>query len=150
MAKSTATIHALSNTNPALLRVAEAPCVSHEPGTKECPVFMTLSLIANKWSISILYQLMQEDGHTMRFNALKKALGTITQRELTKHLRQFEESGIVDRAVYPESPPRVEYTLTPLGNSLVKPIEALSHWAEENGAKVQNKRAEFLRKKSLV
>lgn len=136
--------------NTALKLVPTDTCVEHTPGTKECPVFMTLSLIANKWSISILYQLMQEDRHTMRFNALKKALGTITQRELTKHLRQFEESGIVERTVYPESPPRVEYTLTPLGNSLVKPIEALSHWAEENGAKVQNKRSEFVKKKSAA
>lgn len=135
---------------PDLKLVPCAPKVDHVPGTKDCPVFMTLSLIANKWSISILYQLMQEPNRTMRFNALKKALGTITQRELTKHLRQFEESGIVERTVYPESPPRVEYTLTALGNSLVKPIEALSHWAEENGAKVQNKRAEFLRKKSVA
>jgi DNA-binding HxlR family transcriptional regulator len=135
---------------PELKLVPCTPKAEHTPGTKDCPVFMTLSLIANKWSISILYQLMQEERHTMRFNALKKALGTITQRELTKHLRQFEESGIVERTVYPESPPRVEYTLTALGNSLAQPIEALSRWAEENGAMVQNKRAEFVRRKSVA
>ena len=109
----------------------------------ECPIFMTLSLLANKWSISLLYQLLIAEQNTLRFSALKKALGGITQRELTKHLRMFEESGIVSRRVFPESPPRVEYTLTPLGQSLCTPIRALSNWAEENGTTVQQKRVEF-------
>ena len=120
------------------------PIVTEHKG--ECPVFMTLSLIANKWSISLLFQLIQAANNTMRFSALKKALGNITQRELTKHLRLFEESGIVTRTVYPESPPRVEYTLTDLGRSLCEPIQALSKWAEANGPLVQKKRAEFPRK----
>ncbi|MDP9127604.1 MAG: helix-turn-helix transcriptional regulator [Pseudomonadota bacterium] len=124
--------------------VAPTECTS---GSKDCPVFTTLSLIANKWSISILSQLLRADNRTLRFNALKKALGTITQRELTKHLRQFEEFGIVDRTVYPESPPRVEYTLTLLGGSLCEPIQALSLWAEKYGERVQQKRHDFLKKK---
>ena len=122
----------------------------HAPGIKDCPVFMTLKLIANKWSISLLHQFMLADKKTMRFNALKKALGAITQRELTKHLRRFEVSGIVERRVYPESPPRVEYVLTPLGHSLNDPIRALSQWAEANGQKIQKKRHEFLKKREAV
>lgn len=115
----------------------------HIPGSKACPVFTTLSLIANKWSISLLHQLMIADQNTARFSALRKSLGTITQRELTKHLRQFEEHGIVIRTVYPESPPRVEYQLTPLGASLSEPIEALSRWAEKNAAIIQKTKAAF-------
>lgn len=130
-------------------KFSEVPPLIHGTEKKECPIFMTLSLLANKWSISLLYQLLQADRNTLRFNNLKRALGSITQRELTKHLRLFEESGIVDRKVYPESPPRVEYTLTALGASLSEPIEALSRWAEKNGARVQQKRNEFRKTTSV-
>lgn len=113
---------------------------------KTCPVFTTLSLIANKWSVNLLCQLLRAEGQTLRFSALKRALTGITQRELTKHLRQFEASGIVERVVWPESPPRVEYGLTPLGGTLCAPIEALSRWAEEHGAEVQARREAFMRR----
>lgn len=109
----------------------------------ECPVLITLSLIANKWSIRILHSLLNVEDNMLRFGELKKTLGNITQRELTKHLREFEKSGIVARKVYPEVPPRVEYTLTKLGHSLLSPIEALSAWAEKHGREVQKKRNEF-------
>ena len=110
---------------------------------KECPVFLTLGLIANKWSVRILYSLLQAEDKTMRFSRLQRALGGITQRELTKHLREFEKAGIVKRTVYPQIPPRVEYTVTKLGDSLFTPIEALSHWAEEYGPTVQKNRKAF-------
>ena len=113
---------------------------------KDCPVFTTLSLIANKWSVNLLHQLLQAEEQTLRFSALKRAMSGVTQRELTKHLRQFEASGIVERIVWPESPPRVEYALTPLGRTLCQPIEALARWAEEHGAEVQQRRAEFMRR----
>jgi DNA-binding HxlR family transcriptional regulator len=106
-------------------------------GLKECPIFLTLSLIANKWSIRILYFLLNAKKHTLRFGELKKQLEGITQRELAKHLRAFEAAGIVTRTVYPEVPPKVEYTLTPLGKSLWKPIDGLSDWAEKNGPSLQ-------------
>ena len=130
----------------AVTEICKAKAQEHKPGANDCPVFTTLSLIANKWSISLLHQLLLANNKTARFSALKKSLGNITQRELTKHLRQFEESGIVDRKVFPESPPRVEYTLTTLGASLFEPIEALSRWAEKNGATIQMKRTEFRNK----
>lgn len=110
---------------------------------KECPVFLTLGLIANKWSVRILYSLLQAPQKTMRFSQVQKALGGITQRELTKHLREFEKAGIVRRTVYPQIPPRVEYTVTDLGDSLFKAVEELSHWANENGALVQKNRKAF-------
>jgi DNA-binding HxlR family transcriptional regulator len=120
-----------------------AASMDEQESCKECPVFLTLSLIANKWSIRILYFLLHADDKTLRFSQLQKQLGGITQRELTKHLREFEKAGIVDRKVFPQIPPRVEYTITALGQSLWKPIEELSRWAEKNGPLVQKKRKAF-------
>ena len=113
---------------------------------KSCPVFLTLSLIANKWSIQLLNHLLHAEKHTLRFGQLQKMLTGISHRELSKHLREFEKSGIVVRTVFPQVPPRVEYTLTAIGKSLFEPIEALSSWALANGEKVQKKRAEFNKK----
>ena len=110
---------------------------------KACPIFVTLGLIANKWSVRILHALLDVEGKTLRFSQIQKALGGITQRELTKHLREFEKAGILARKVYPQIPPKVEYTVTALGDSLWKPIEGLSRWADENGAVVQKNRAAF-------
>lgn len=111
--------------------------------SKNCPIFLTLQLIAHKWSVKILQNLLDADDNTMRFGQLQKKLSGISQRELTKHLREFEKAGIVERTVYPEVPPRVEYRLTPTGHSLLKPIRELSLWAENNAAFVQKKRQEF-------
>lgn len=111
--------------------------------SKNCPVFLTLQLVAHKWSVRILRALLQAPANTLRFGQLRKALDGISQRELTKHLREFEKAGIVERTIYPEVPPRVEYRLTKTGHSLLKPIEEISVWAEKNAAFVQRKRQEF-------
>jgi DNA-binding HxlR family transcriptional regulator len=111
--------------------------------SKTCPVFLTLQLVAHKWSVRILRALLKAEGNTLRFSQLKRGLDGITQRELTKHLREFEKAGIVQRTVYAEVPPRVEYRLTTTGHSLLKPIEEISVWAENNAAFVQKKRREF-------
>ena len=121
-------------------------CSETSGSHKTCPIFLTLGLIANKWSIQLLYNLLHADNKTLRFSQLQKALTGISQRELSKHLREFEKSGIVNRKVYPQVPPRVEYTLTDLGSSLFEPIDALSSWAEKYGPKVQKKRADFEKK----
>jgi DNA-binding HxlR family transcriptional regulator len=112
-------------------------------GLKECPIFLTLSLIANKWSVRILYFMLHAPHRTMRFGELQRALSGITQRELSKHLRAFEASGLVTRKVFAQVPPRVEYTLTALGSSLWKPIDALSDWAVANGDAIQRHRKKF-------
>ena len=111
--------------------------------SKTCPVFLTLQLVAHKWSVRILHTLLHADKNTMRFGQLRKQLNGITQRELTKHLREFEKAGIVERTIYPEVPLRVEYRLTRAGHSLLKPIDEISRWAENNAAFVQRKRQEF-------
>ena len=92
-----------------------------------CPVEATLDLIGGKWKGVLLFRLF--DG-TQRFNALKRAMPTITQRMLTKQLRELESAGLVKRVVYAEVPPRVEYSLTPLGTSLRPIVLALRGWGE--------------------
>jgi DNA-binding HxlR family transcriptional regulator len=92
-----------------------------------CPVEATLDLIGGKWKGVLLFRLF--DG-TQRFNALKRAMPAITQRMLTKQLRELESAGLVKRVVYAEVPPRVEYSLTPLGTSLRPIILALRGWGE--------------------
>ena len=92
-----------------------------------CPVGTTLLLIGDKWKVLILRDLL--DG-TKRFGALKNSVGTISQKVLTQNLRKMEEDGLVIRTVYPEVPPRVEYSLTELGYSLQPIMNALGEWGE--------------------
>lgn len=89
------------------------------------PVEVTLDAIGGKWKPLIIYFLMQR---TMRFNELRRAIPTVTQRMLTKHLRELEQYGIIDRTVYPEVPPRVEYALTERGHSLKPVLDAMLEW----------------------
>ena len=92
-----------------------------------CPVETTLTLISDKWKVLILRDLMNG---TMRFGELKKSIGHVSQKVLTAQLRQMEESGLLTRKVYAEVPPRVEYTLTPLGDSLKPIMDAMWAWGE--------------------
>jgi DNA-binding HxlR family transcriptional regulator len=91
-----------------------------------CPVESTLSFLDGKWKGVILYHLLA-DG-TLRFGELRRRLSVVTQRMLTKQLRELEESGLVTRTVFPVVPPRVDYSLTPLGQSLQPVIMALDAW----------------------
>ena len=97
-----------------------------------CPVETTLTLISDKWKVLILRDLMPG---TKRFGELKKSIGTVSQKVLTAQLREMEQSGLVARTVYPEVPPRVEYTLTELGYSLKPVLDALQNCGEEYKAK---------------
>lgn len=92
-----------------------------------CPVETTLTMIRNKWSVLILRDLI--DG-AKRFGALKKSIGNVTQKVLTEQLRQMESSGLLTRCIYPEVPPRVEYSLTALGYSLEPVLDAMRQWGE--------------------
>lgn len=92
-----------------------------------CPVETTLTLISDKWKILILRDLMPG---TKRFGELKKSIGHVLQKVLTAQLRQMEESGILTRTVYPEVPPRVEYTLTGLGYNLKPILDAMWDWGQ--------------------
>ncbi len=92
-----------------------------------CPVETTLTLISDKWKVLILRDLMNG---TMRFGELKKSIDHVSQKVLTAQLRQMEDSGLLTRTVYAEVPPRVEYTLTPLGYSLKPIMDAMWAWGE--------------------
>ena len=99
-----------------------------------CPVETTLTLISSKWKILILRDLMPG---TKRFGELKKSIGGVSQKVLTAQLREMETGGLVRRTVYPEVPPRVEYTLTALGRSLKPILDAMWDWGEAYQGKVE-------------
>ncbi|MGI9510969.1 MAG: winged helix-turn-helix transcriptional regulator [Geminicoccaceae bacterium] len=108
-----------------------------------CPVEAVLELIGGKWKGVVLYHLMER---TARFNELKRQMGDVTQRMLTKQLRELEADGLVKRKVYPVVPPKVEYSLTPKGESLRPIIMALRAWGEENALPSRKKnRAKTMR-----
>jgi DNA-binding HxlR family transcriptional regulator len=104
------------------------------PGTREmrmkrrdrqCPAERTLDIIGGRWKVLILWQLFQGE---RRFSELFRALDGITQKMLTQQLRELEKDGIVHRQVYPQIPPKVEYSLTSLGESLKPVVEAMCEW----------------------
>ena len=90
-----------------------------------CPVETTLLLISNKWKVLILRDLMEK---TMRYNELKASIGSISQKVLTSNLRAMEADGLLIRTVYPEVPPRVEYTLSEQGRSIKPILDAMWNW----------------------
>lgn len=90
-----------------------------------CPVETTLTLLSNRWRAMILRDLL--DG-TMRFNELQRSVTGISQKVLTSNLREMEDTGIVHREVFAEVPPRVEYSLTPLGQSMRPILDAMDEW----------------------
>ena len=94
----------------------------------KCPVETTLLLISDKWKVLIIRDLLPGK---KRFGELKKSIGTISQKVLTSNLRAMEESGLISRKVYPEGPPKVEYSLTELGYSLKPILDAMYSWGED-------------------
>ena len=92
-----------------------------------CPVETTLTLISDKWKVLIVRDLLTG---TKRFGELKRSLSGVSQKVLTEQLRQMETDGLVLRTVYAEVPPRVEYALTPLGQSLQPVMDAMRTWGE--------------------
>ena len=98
-----------------------------------CPVETTLTLIGDKWKVLILRDLMTG---TKRFGELKRSVGGVSQKVLTAQLRAMEDSGLLTRTVYAEVPPRVEYTLTALGQSLKPILDEMQSWGEGYKASV--------------
>ena len=93
-----------------------------------CPVATTVQLIGSKWKLLILRNLL---ARPWRFNELRKSLEGISQKVLTDSLRSMEEDGLVTRTVYPEVPPRVEYSLSQLGESMRPIIQAMEQWGAQ-------------------
>ena len=96
-----------------------------------------LGRMGDKWTIMTITMLVQQP---RRFNELKRMIGGISQQMLTRTLRSLENDGLVSRKVHPSVPPQVEYSLTPLGQSLAQPLMALSAWVLENMGAIQSHR----------
>ena len=99
-----------------------------------CPVATTVALIGSKWKLLIIRNLLMRP---WRFNELKKNLEGISQKVLTDSLRSMEEDGIIIRTVYPEIPPRVEYRLSELGESMRPIIDAMEKWGKSNKERLE-------------
>lgn len=97
--------------------------------TPGCSVEATVGLIDGKWKSVILFHLLDR---TLRFGELSRILATVTPRMLTNQLRELEEDGLVVRTVYPQVPPKVEYSLSPLGRSMEPVLLALKAWGDAN------------------
>jgi DNA-binding HxlR family transcriptional regulator len=112
--------------------------------TQQCPdckrINEVLSRVGDRWSVLVIISLSQYG--TLRFNELKRNLG-ISQRMLSRTLRELERDGLVNRTQYPTIPPKVEYTLTPLGESFREPVAKLGNWALENLATIDTAREAY-------
>lgn len=104
----------------------------------QCPSRLVLDRIADKWT-TIVIQLLAKK--TMRYAELHREIGGISQKMLTQTLRSLERDGLVQRKVYPVVPPRVEYSLSRLGRTLIEPLRALCRWSEKHLAELQANRA---------
>ena len=111
----------------------------HEP--EDCRAASeVLARVGDKWTVLVVWSLGDKP---KRFNELRKALGSISQRMLTLTLRALERDGLVTRTVFPTIPPRVDYELTRLGQSLLVPVSELGLWARKNRPAIQNARRQY-------
>ncbi|MBE4913062.1 helix-turn-helix transcriptional regulator [Enterobacter bugandensis] len=111
-------------------------CCEKKSEAYTCPMTQFVNLISGKWAIPILYRLIVFNA-PVRFGDLLRAAAPITQKELTKQLRLFEQRGLVTRTVYPEIPPRVEYQITELGLTLQDALSPLAAWMSEYGDQLE-------------
>ena len=105
-----------------------------------CPIRDVLDRLGDRWTLLVLMELQSE---TLRFSAIKKRITDISPRMLAQTLRQLEYDGLIARKLYPTIPPKVEYRLTPLGQSMLKPVGALIDWASNNHDAVHAARAAY-------
>jgi DNA-binding HxlR family transcriptional regulator len=112
-----------------------------------CPVRNVLNRIGDKWSILII-DLLGSYG-TLRFNELNHHIGSISQKMLTVTLKTLEADGLVARKIYPQIPPKVEYTLTEMGKSILPSVVMLKDWASENMPAILKSRAAYLNQRHL-
>ena len=118
-----------------------------DPVFPECPIRNVLARISSKWALAVLYTL-NGNGGPMRFKDIEKANPDISQKMLTSTLRGLEADGLVSRTVYPEMPPRVEYALTPRGQSFMPVMRQLMDWAYNNLHDILSDRESYTQKES--
>ncbi len=117
--------------------VAKRVTVNHE----QCPaVREVLNRVGDKWSVLVVATL---GNGPLRFSELKRAIEGVSQRMLTLTLRGLERDGLVTRTIFPSVPPRVDYELTRLGETLLEPIQALAAWAAEHRVEIQSARVQY-------
>lgn len=112
----------------------------------QCPVRDVLDRVSDRWSILVIQHLQPG---TMRFTELRRAIPDISQRMLAQTLRRLEQDGYVGRKVYPTIPPRVDYSLSSLGHSLMERLEPLVAWAADNHEAIRGARSEYLNRGGL-
>lgn len=103
----------------------------------QCPVTAAMKLIGGKWKIIILWAISNGVG---RFGELQRAIPSITKKMLTSELRALEQEGFITRKVYPVVPPKVEYSITPFGESLRPMLEAMGEWGQKYAIPLQDKK----------
>ncbi|HEX8210099.1 MAG TPA: helix-turn-helix domain-containing protein [Longimicrobium sp.] len=118
---------------------APAPPTGHEP--MGCRAHEVLARVGDKWSVYVIYELSAAG--TLRFSELRKRVEGISQRMLTVTLRSLERDGLVSRAMYPEVPPRVEYSLTPLATTLREIVQQLVEWSQYHLPEIDEARARY-------
>jgi len=126
---------------------AQATLADKKISPDDCPVRDVLNRVGDKWSVLVLHLLSTK---IRRFTELKNEIDGISQRMLTVTLRGLERDGLVSRTVYPVVPPRVDYALTDLGQSLSETINNLVDWAERNRPLIDNARNEYDRREEVV
>jgi len=107
-----------------------------------CPVRSVLEMFGNKWTLLVMVTIGRHEG-PIRFNGLRRELDGVTQKMLTQTLRTLEREGLVDRAVYPTVPPRVEYKLTELGLDASRLLVGVSDWSEQHIGEILRSRTAF-------
>lgn len=112
--------------------------IEKELGLDLCPIRTILAQISDKWSLLVILTL-KESG--LRFSAIQRAIPDISQRMLTQTLRKLERDGLVSRKVTPTIPPRVDYAITVLGQTLFEPIDEMTRWAVDKQAAIVKARA---------
>lgn len=117
------------------------PVTQGSDEAKHCPIRDVLDRIGDKWSLLILLTLSEG---TLRFSVLRRAIGDISQRMLAQTLRSLECDGYIARKVYPTVPPKVEYSLTDLGKSLLEKITPLAEWAHAHHPVIQESRKNYV------
>ena len=103
-----------------------------------CPIRQVISRFGDKWSLLVLYTINEREDGVIRFNELRRHMSDCSQKMLSQTLKNLEQSNLVTRKVYPEVPPRVEYSLTDTGKSLMPTIMALIAWGKEHFNDVVN------------
>jgi len=118
--------------------------IEYRNKTYKCELELTIGLIGGKWKPLILWHLA---GKTLRFNEIRKILPGTTHKMLTQQLRDLEDDGIISRTVYPQVPPKVEYSLTEFGESLLPVLQSMSQWGKNYWSTMQSNSHEESMKK---